>query len=159
MKKLGEIVIRPAQAGDEAGILGCLAEAFEPYRGDYTPAAYADTVLDESSLRGRLERMHVLVACWEDEVAGTVGASIAEGKGHLRGMAVLPGYRGIQLAARLLTAIESWLTAAGCKRVTLNTTLPLQAAMKFYEKNGYARSGRVLDFFGMPLVEYVKDLA
>jgi len=29
--------------------------------------------------------------------------------------------------------------------------------MRFYEKHGYRRSGKVSDFFGMPLVEYVKQ--
>ena len=32
------------------------------------------------------------------------------------------------------------------------------AAMKFYENNGYRKSGQITDFFGMPLVEYVKEL-
>ena len=59
----------------------------------------------------------------------------------------------------LLRKIEDWLKDKGCARVTLDTTLPLAAAIKFYEKNGYRRSGQVTDFFGMPLVEYVKELA
>jgi hypothetical protein len=36
--------------------------------------------------------------------------------------------------------------------------LPLEAAMTFYEKHGYVRSGRVTDFFGMRLIEYAKRL-
>jgi GNAT superfamily N-acetyltransferase len=73
-------------------------------------------------------------------------------------MAVLPQYAGTGVAAQLLTVIETWLRQRGCTRVTLDTTLPLQAAMRFYEKHGYLRSSRVSDFFGMPLVEYVKQL-
>ena len=157
MQNLGQILIRPADPGDEHGILYCLAAAFAPYRVSYTPEAYADTVLDEASLADRLQRMHVLVASSAGEIAGTVTASLAEAQGHLRGMAVLPECRGKGLAAALLTAIERWLKDHGCNRVTLNTTLPLQAAIKFYEKNGYRRSGRISDFFGMPLVEYVKE--
>jgi hypothetical protein len=30
--------------------------------------------------------------------------------------------------------------------------------MRFYEREGYRRSGTVTDFFGMPLFEYVKIL-
>jgi hypothetical protein len=30
--------------------------------------------------------------------------------------------------------------------------------MRFYERHGYRRSGRISDFFGMPLIEYVKVL-
>lgn len=30
--------------------------------------------------------------------------------------------------------------------------------VRFYEKHGFAASGRVADFFGMPLFEYTKFL-
>src|SRR6266566_9206525 len=109
MQNLGEFLIRPAKIGDEHGILRCLAAAFEPYRASYTPEAYADTVLDETSLAERLQRMHVLVAPYTEEIAGTVAASQANGEGHLRGMAVLPECRGNGLAAALLTGIDGWL--------------------------------------------------
>jgi len=158
MGEPGKIVIRPAGGGDREGILRCLAAAFEPYRADYTPAAYADTVLDEASLNHRLRHMHVLVAAASEAIVGTVAASLIEGEGHLRGMAVNPEWRRSGLSAQVLNAIEAWLQDHGCKRVTLDTTLPLEAAIRFYEKNGYRRSGRVSDFYGMPLVEYVKEL-
>ena len=44
----------------------------------------------------------------------------------------------------------------GCSLVTLDTTEPLERATRFYEKHGYRLSGRVSEFFGMPLFEYVK---
>ena len=155
---LSNAIIRPAQPGDEDGVLHCLAAAFEPYRKAYTPEAITDTTLTSASLALRLREMHVLVAIAQGEIVGTIAGSVHAGEGHLRGMAVLPAWRGSGLAARLLDAIEAWLKTNGCGRVTLDTTLPLTAAMKFYEKNGYRRSGRVTDFFGMPLVEYVKEL-
>jgi len=60
MKNLGEMCIRPAQAGDEDVILRCLAAAFEPYRADYTLEAYADTVLDKPALAVRMQH----ITCW-----------------------------------------------------------------------------------------------
>jgi hypothetical protein len=30
--------------------------------------------------------------------------------------------------------------------------------MRFYERNGYRRTGKVGDFFGMPRIEYAKEL-
>jgi GNAT superfamily N-acetyltransferase len=102
--------------------------------------------------------MHVLVASWESRIVGTV-AGVCDGhEGRLRGMAVLPEWTRTGLAARLLLAIEFWLQEHGCCRVTLDTTLPLKHAMRFYEKSGYVRSGKHADFFGMPLVQYVKKL-
>ena len=158
MKNLGEILIRPAEAGDEDGILRCLAEAFGPYRTEYTSQAFADTVLEGPTLAARMQSMYVIVASSAGEIVGTVAGSLADGEGHLRGMAVLPKLRGTGLAGALLKTIEFWLKDHGCRRVTLDTTLPLGAAMKFYENNGYRKSGHVTDFFGMPLVEYVKEL-
>ena len=81
MKNLGEIVIQAAERGDEEGILSCLAVAFEPYRAEYTPEAYADTVLDEASLEERLQHMHVLVAAASEGIVGTIAASLGEWRG------------------------------------------------------------------------------
>ncbi len=169
--------IRPAGEGDQPGILNCLAVAFEPYRKNYTAGAFADTVLDAATLAERMREMHILVATSEaatseptpesatsepatsePAILGTIAAAVSGNEGHLRGMAVLPELRGAGVAAQLLSVIEAWLRRQGCKRVTLDTTLPLKTAIRFYEKNGYVRSGRTSDFFGMTLVEYVKAL-
>jgi GNAT superfamily N-acetyltransferase len=158
MESPAEIEIRAANQGDAAAILQCLAVAFAPYRTEYTPAGFADTVLSPETVRLRLEQMHVLVATVGGNVVGTISGVCHAGEGHLRGMAVLPEWRGQAVAAKLLAAIESWLGSRGCKRITLDTTLPLKAAIKFYEKSGYRRSGKVADFFGMPLIEYAKQL-
>ena len=154
------IEIRPATSEDATSILKCLAAAFEPYRKHYSPSAFADSTLTHQTVHPRLQQMHVLVATLSGNVVGTIGAAwhpeIAEA--HLRGMAVLPEWQGRGVSAKLLPAIEAWLLSRGCKRVTLDTTLPLAAAMQFYEKHGYHRSGKIGDFFGMPLIEYQKQL-
>jgi GNAT superfamily N-acetyltransferase len=153
-----QYLIRPASEADQAGILNCLAVAFEPYRGDYAAEAFADTVLNPVTFRERLQKMHILVATSESKNVGTIAGKCDGKEGHLRGMAVLPEWKGTGLAVRLLLTMEAWLQKQGCNRVSLDTTLPLKAAMRFYEKNGYIRSGKISDFFGMPLLEYVKEL-
>jgi GNAT superfamily N-acetyltransferase len=151
--------IRQAVLQDSDQILACLRTAFAPYENLYTPAAFADTVLDALTINARMQRMHMLVATVGDQVVGTVsGALCDDDEGHLRGMAVLPEYQSSGAAKNLLRAIEQWLKENGCKQVTLDTTLPLARAMNFYEKNGYERSGRTTDFFGMTLIEYAKDI-
>jgi GNAT superfamily N-acetyltransferase len=152
------IEIRPAVPDDAAAIAFCLAEAFAPYRSAYTPAAFADTVPTSEQIHLRLQQMHVLVATTAGKVVGTISASNNARQGHLRGMAVLPEWRGTGIAANLLAAIETWLRSRACREITLDTTLPLAAAIRFYEKHGYHRSGTISDFFGMPLIEYVKPL-
>ena len=155
---LKPVEIRAARLEDGGEILRCLAEAFDAYRDCYTPAAFADTTLDPDTLQERMQTMHILVAMQEGAVIGTVAGSHDGAEGHLRGMAVLPEFAGSGVAAMLLGEIENWLRNCGCSRVTLDTTEPLTRATKFYEKNGYSPSGRVTDFYGMPLIEYEKWL-
>src|SRR5262249_11951054 len=137
------VAIRPARAGDAPGILACLHEAFEPFRREYTGAAFHDTVLDAESLAARMARMVLFVAERDAQVIGTIAAAtIDAGRGHLRGMAVLPSCAGTGVARRLLRRALDELTAAGCRRATLNTTAPLARARRFYESAGFAPTGQ-----------------
>lgn len=152
--------IRKAESADGGGILLCLAEAFEPYQESYTAEAFRDTVLDPKTLPQRMGSMCLFVAATSSgEIIGTIGCSLANAQeGHVRGMAVRTAWQGAGVADRLLDSAEFELRVRNCLRVTLDTTLPLQRAMRFYEKHGYRRSGHTRDFFGMILLEYVKDL-
>jgi ribosomal protein S18 acetylase RimI-like enzyme len=153
------VAVRRATEDDCQGILACLARAFEPYATSYTPAAFEDTVLTRASLHSRLKQMSVFVAVnGIGEVVGTIAAALlSEHEGHLRGMAVLPEWQGRGLAKQLLTHAEFELRGL-CNRITLDTTEPLHAAIGFYERNGFQRTGRITDFFGMPLFEFEKRL-
>jgi ribosomal protein S18 acetylase RimI-like enzyme len=132
-------------------------------------------VLTPETLQHRLASMSLFVAVSESgEIVGTIGCLVVDPlvvnslvvnskkenscEGHIRGMAVLPALQGASVAARLLKTVEAELCASGCSQISLDTTEPLQAAMRFYEKNGFQRSGKITDFFGMPLFEYVKTL-
>ena len=72
--------------------------------------------------------------------------------------AVLPEALGSTTASRLLQAAERALLRAGCSRVTLDTTRPLQRAVAFYQRHGYRPTGRIRDFYGMPLFEHSKEI-
>jgi GNAT superfamily N-acetyltransferase len=151
--------VRKAHQDDAEAILTCLAAAFEAYRHEYTPEAFQDTVLCTEMLQRRLQEMAILVAVAESRVVGTIGYQAHGAEGHLRGMAVLPEWHGTGVASRLLHCAESELQKLGCMCATLDTTEPLQRAMHFYERHGFQASGKVRDFFGMPLHEYSKRLA
>jgi GNAT superfamily N-acetyltransferase len=152
--------IRLATAEDAEAILSCLRLAFEPFRASYTPDAYRDTVPTLDAIHARLASMCVLVAVAPDgEIVGTVAAQRAgPNEGHLRGMAVRPGWQGAGVADRLLEAAERSIVDWNCARVSLDTTEPLQRAIRFYLRHGFRASGRVTDYFGMPLFEYLKIL-
>lgn len=51
--------IRQAAETDVPAILACLAEAFEPYRTNYTAEAFLDTVLTQQTLKHRMKHMAV----------------------------------------------------------------------------------------------------
>jgi ribosomal protein S18 acetylase RimI-like enzyme len=154
------ISIRRAADNDAPEILACLQDAFAPYRDFYTPAAYLDTVLTLETLRERLASMQILVALVPSgQIVGTIACNLlSPAEGHIRGMAVHPASQGAGIAAQLLAHAEAELRKQNCTRITLDTTEPLQRAMRFYEKFGFRRSGKVTDFFGMPLFEYEKLL-
>lgn len=150
--------LRKACPDDGSGILACLAAAFDPYRNQYTPEAFSDTVMDAASVQERIREMSVFVAVSEGRIVGTIGCKANGEEGHLRGMAVLPEWRGTTLASSLLKAAEAELRRSGCRLVTLDTTTPLERAIHFYRRHEFAASGRVTDFFGMELFEYQKAL-
>jgi len=149
-----------AMAADAEGIGRCLESAFEPFRSQYTPGAFDDTVPGTKAIRERMARMRVYVAVTSDGgIVGTVASALEAEECHLRGMAVHPEWQGHGIAERLLRTVVSELLAVGYKRIMLDTTEPLQRAISFYRRNGFVPSGRVTDFFGMPLYEYVKTLS
>jgi len=104
--------------------------------------------------------MSVVVATsGSGEVVGTVAYKVLEsGEGHLRGMAVNPEWQGSGLSKSLLETAEDELSRAGCKTITLDTTYPLNRAIRFYEKNGFRATGKIGWFFGMPLIEFIKPI-
>lgn len=153
--------IRLATTDDVAGLLECLRQAFEPYRGLYTRDAYDDTILTPETIGQRLASMQVYVAVTDtNEVIGTVACKmIDEKQGHLRGMAVLPEWHSSGLASVLLKTAETALATSGCYFITLNTTAPLERAIHFYKRNGFHATGRITDFFGMQLYQYAKTIS
>jgi ribosomal protein S18 acetylase RimI-like enzyme len=154
------ITIRKALAGEAGGVRRCLAAAFEPFRYQYTRGAFQDTVPSVEAIRERMAHMVVYVAVAADgAIAGTVAFALQGDEGHLRGMAVHPAWQGHGIAEQLLRIAENELMVAGCARITLDTTEPLQRAASFYRRSGFTPSGKVTDFFGMPLYEYVKPLS
>ena len=92
--------IRTATLIDADGILNCLHSAFHEFRSSYTSDAFLDTVLTPETVRERLEAMHVLIAVDEaGQVVGTIACQVIEkDEGHIRGMAVLPCWRGTSVA-------------------------------------------------------------
>ena len=152
--------IRRAASGDLFAIAECLQKAFAPFRDLYTADAYNDTVPNIEAIERRLLSMKIYVAVTDtNELVGTISCnSVNAGEGHLRGMAVDPAWQGCCIGQELLATAESTLAKDGCSVISLDTTAPLERAIRFYEGNGFQRTGKVTDFFGMPLYEYAKKI-
>jgi GNAT superfamily N-acetyltransferase len=100
--------------------------------------------------------MSVWVAVRENQqVVGTVALkSVSRHRGHLRGMAVLPEFQGTGLASALLRTAIRAAAKNGERRVTLETTEPLERATQFYLRHGFRTSGRRRQWGGMKLIEF-----
>jgi ribosomal protein S18 acetylase RimI-like enzyme len=151
-----------ATAADAPSVQRCISAAFAPYREDYTPAAFADTVPSTAQVLQRIRSMHVMVASTANDatrVIGTLSALRVDlGHAHLRGMAVEPEFQGNGVAKALLSAMEAALHAQGLDRITLDVSAPLWRAQQLYERHSFRRTGRVNPFFGMLVYEYEKRL-
>jgi len=124
------LVLRKASFSDVQAIRDCLAAAFEPFRSQYTPGAFHDTVPPIPHLVKRLSKMTVLVTESESEVVGTIAYSqIDTDEGHLRGMAVLPQWQAQGVAKTLLIAAKTKLRAQDCRRV--RSTPPNRCSEQF----------------------------
>jgi putative acetyltransferase len=80
------------------------------------------------------------VAVNEDEVVGTIALiDCAENVGAIRKMFVKKEYRGSEygIAQNLLETLESWALEHDINHVYLGTLERLQAAIRFYIRNGY----------------------
>jgi GNAT superfamily N-acetyltransferase len=154
------VSIRKSTAEDASGILACLSAAFEEYRDNYTSGAFANTVLTAETIAVRLQEMTVFVATeTSGEIVGTIACSMVDTEeGHIRGMAVVPASQGTGVATRLLMQAESHFRGSNCKRISLDTTALLERAIRLYQRFGFSPSGKIQDFFGMPLFEHTKTL-
>jgi len=148
--------IRAATASDLPGVLACLRSAFAPYAPKYTASAYRATVLTLPLARRRLRSMRVLVATDPSgTIVGTVSIQyVSTRHAHLRGMAVVAARQGTGVATLLLRAAIDRSRRYGARRITLETTLPLRRAARFYRRHGFERTGRIRDWAGMSLIEF-----
>jgi len=152
-------LIRKSTAQDARAISACMSSAFATYRDQYTPDAYAQTVLSTELVRDRMAQMELFVAVSEGAIVGTLAFGVGNHEGHLRGMAVLPEWQGTGVASALLQSAEEAMRVRGCERVVLGTTEPLARAIRFYQRHGFYSTGRVCEFFGMRLYELCKCLS
>ncbi len=82
------------------------------------------------------------------------------GIGEVKRMYTRPEYRGHRIGGRILEQIEDLACSEGLTRLVLETGDRHPAAWRVYERGGFTRCGRVLDYPDSPYsVFYDKSLA
>ena len=97
----------------------------------------------------------------ENGIAIGCGAlQLHSGYGELKSMYVLPAARGKRLAQTLIAALENLARERGLSELKLETGIYSPAAIRTYERAGYARCERFGDYPFAPTSVYMtKNLA
>jgi GNAT superfamily N-acetyltransferase len=166
-------VTRLAQPADAEALSAVLAEAFAGYR-EWAPSGWAPPVLSAavvSGLAGALARPDVwcLVALDAEEIIGHVAVSLftmenpeppPPGTINLWQLFVRPECHGQGVATGLMDAAVGEAQRRGFNRMRLWTPEGAARARRFYEREGWVRTGdiHVDSPFGLPVVEYARGL-
>ncbi|WP_109484721.1 GNAT family N-acetyltransferase [Occallatibacter savannae] len=89
---------------------------------------------------------------WAEQAAGVIA--------YIATIEVLPGFRKLGVGAELLRRLEGSANAEGAVAIWLHVDLENAAAIRLYERLGYANSGRAENFYARnrPAAIYVKHL-
>ncbi len=151
--------IRIASSEDAPLIAAILFESFVEYRPLYTDQGFTATTPTSEEILGRMREGPVWIAFHDGAAVGTVSVVPRGEELYIRGMAVLPGSRGLQLGDLLLQEIERFASANGFQRLVLSTTPFLNRAIRLYERLGFQRAAEGPDhLFGTPLFTMIKSI-
>lgn len=153
------ITVRRATTADLSEIATLMHESFVEYRSLYTAAAFLATTPNAEQIAVRMTQGPVWVAEYDGPIVGTVSVVPRGEDLYIRGMAVLPGARGLQLGQLLLQQVDEFARAQKHKRLVLSTTPFLHRAIRLYERAGFQRTDEgPHDLFATPLFTMVKTL-
>jgi len=151
--------VRRAKCSDAATIARALRIAFAEFEHLYTPAAFAATCPGSEEIEQRIREGPVWIALRDEGIIGTVSADARGRTLYIRGMAVVPGARGLGWAGVLLDQIECYARAAGFPMLELRTTPFLTTAIALYERAGFRRTDTgPPDHCGTPTFTMTKNL-
>ena len=154
-----EFTIRRACDVDAPAISQVLNRSFQEFRSLYTTEAFSATTPKPLGVLRRLREGVTWVALVNGSIVGTISSMPRTGGLYLRGMGVLPEYRGHNIAWKLLESVEKYAKFHGYVRVYLWTAPFLEDAIGLYEKFGFiCVKEEPKDFFGVPLYTMEKNI-
>jgi len=152
------VTIRFAKPNDAEAIAALLRSAFAEFEWLYTPAAFKATTPSADEIVERFAEGPIWIAELAGAIVGTVSAILQTFEVYIQSMAVSPSLRGSGIGAQLLQAVDALAAAHQCRRLLLNTTPFLLAAIGLYERYGFRYTGEEPDLFGTKLLTMLKDL-
>lgn len=133
-------MIRPVEKKDVSGVVELVRTTLAEFGIEFGKGASTDDQLRELPQSYSAEGGAFFVALEGDAVIGTAGvAAIEPGVFELRKMYLHPSTRGKGLGQKLFDACLAHVVARGGKRIVLDTTEKMTAAIAFYERNGFVR--------------------
>ncbi|MHC4470836.1 MAG: GNAT family N-acetyltransferase [Planctomycetota bacterium] len=137
-----DVRLREATDGDSEGVIALVGRVFAEY-----PGCVLDVDGEEPELRSpasSFDEFWVLER--EGEIVGSVGLAVLDGdRVELKKLYLDESVRGRGLARRLAERVEERARALGAGTIELWSDTRFTAAHGFYERLGYARTGRSRD--------------
>jgi len=99
------------------------------------------------------ESQAVFIARKQGKIVGVVAPGFIDGQRRLGALYVLPGQQGQGLGTKLLKKAIAW--HGRNEDIFLHAASHNQSAIDFYEKNGFERTGKVINDSLMPEVEMI----
>lgn len=154
------VIVRMAEREDIKGIHNILAEAFAPYRKDYTERAYNVTVVSIKEMENKLNDPSklILVAQLQNKIVGTVAVKMSSDNFYIQSMAVRPGVQREGIGMVILEAIERHAKEIDVNELSLECYEPLTKAIRLYEKFGFRKTGKRRSYYGITIFEMKKNI-
>jgi RimJ/RimL family protein N-acetyltransferase len=164
------LALRDATSGDAPRIAAAVREAIARYR-DISPPGWRPD--EHTDLEERATLVDATYRCVLAEPGGVLAGHVGwwpaaasragsddPGLIHLRQLFVHPGWWGTGLADRLMAIAVDASRAGGFTRMRLFTPAAQGRARRFYERAGWRPAGPPIyePRFGMPIIEYARDL-
>ncbi|GAA3106038.1 GNAT family N-acetyltransferase [Streptosporangium carneum] len=155
MSEIG-VVVRVATTADLDGVVACSSALFAEDAGTRDPSLNVNWPREHGLARftealgdpGRL----VMVAEDDRRIVGHLTGSLSEPTpmrpvtvATLGSVYVQPAYRGQKIGARLVAEFRTWATLHGAQYAGVTAYSGNEAAVRFYQRNGFAMRSVVLE--------------
>jgi putative acetyltransferase len=134
------MIVRPVEKRDVSGVVELVRDTLAEFGITFGKGASTDEQLRELPESYTAEGGAFFVAVEGDQVVGTAGVVLLEpGVFELRKMYLHPSTRGRGVGQQLLDPCLAHARKHGGRRMVLDTTNEMTAAIAFYERNGFVR--------------------